>query len=243
MKRRTRLTLIAAAVLMAPVLATMNDANAQNAQATPAPAASAAPAPAATTAPAQPQASDGAEATIKKAVDGVTSAINADKSVQSGDRARITQLVDAKIVPFVNAEAMTQRAVGPNWGKASAEQKAQLIQEFKMLLINTYSGAFTAYRPDTKIEYKPTRVSGDTAVVRSTVVGAARDPIPIDYYLEKQDNGWKVTDLAVYSARLVELYKSQFSAAIAQGGVDGLIRDLKAKNANGGGNPAPTAKS
>jgi len=139
---------------------------------------------------------------------------------------------------------MTQRAVGPNWNKATPEQKQQLIQEFKMLLINTYAGAFTNYKPETKIDYKPTRVSGDTAVVRSTVVGAARDPIPIDYYMEKQDNGWKLVDLSVYNARLVELYKSQFSAAIAQGGVDGLIRDLKAKNANGGGNPGPsTAKS
>jgi phospholipid transport system substrate-binding protein len=241
MKRSTRLSLIAAALLMAPVLATMNDANAQNAQANP--QAQSAPSAPAAAAPAQPQAGDSAEATVKKAVEGVTSAINADRSIQSGDRGRITQLVDNKIVPFVNPETMTQRAIGPNWSRATPEQKQQLIQEFKMLLINTYSGAFTAYKPDTKIEYKPTRVSGDTAVVRSTVVGAARDPIPIDYYMEKQDNGWKLVDLSVYNARLVELYKSQFSGAIAQGGIDGLIRDLKAKNANGGGNPAPTAKS
>jgi phospholipid transport system substrate-binding protein len=240
MKRSFRLSLIAAAVLMAPVLATMNDANAQNAQAQSAPAAPA-PAAASVATPAAPQASDSAEATVKKAVDGVTAAINADKSVQQGDRARITQLVDTKLVPFVDPQTMTQRAVGPNWNKASAEQKQALIAEFKTLLINTYSGAFTNYKPDTKIEYKPTRVSGDTAVVRSTVVGPGRDPIPIDYYMEKQDAGWKLVDLSVYNARLVELYKSQFNAAIAQGGVDGLIRDLKAKN--GSGASAPSAKS
>ena len=237
MNRRFRLSLIAGAVLMLPLVATMSDADAQSAQP---PAAAAATV---TTPAAAPQAAESADATVKRAVDGVTSAINADKSIQQGDRGRITQLVDNKIVPFVNAEAMTQRAVGPNWAKATAEQKQQLIQEFKMLLINTYAGAFTAYKPESKVEFKPGRASGDTATVRSTVIGAARDPIPIDYYMEKQGDGaWKLVDLAVYNARLVELYKTQFNAAIAQGGVDGLIRDLKAKNASGGGGSS-TAKS
>ncbi|HEX4327802.1 MAG TPA: ABC transporter substrate-binding protein [Burkholderiales bacterium] len=202
-----------------------------------APASAGAP-PAGVNAPAQPQAQSGAEATVRQAVEGVTAAINADKSIQAGNRTRINALVDNKIVPFVDPERMTERAVGPNWAKASAEQRQTLIHEFKQLLTNTYAGAFTSYQPDTKIDYKPTRESGDTAVVRSMVLASGRDPIPIDYYLEKESGGWKLVDLSVYNARLVELYKGQFNAAIAQGGVDGLIRDLKTKN----GSAAP-AKS
>lgn len=199
--------------------------------AAPAAHAQAAAAPAITTAPAQPQAQDGPEATIKKAVEGVTAAINADRSVQSGDRRRIQQLVDAKIVPFVDQEAMTRAAIGPNWSKATPEQQKDLIQQFKILLTNTYAGAFTAYRPDTVIDYKPTRVDGDTAVVRSMVQqGTGAQPISVDYYLQKTAAGWKVTDLAVFSARIVELYKGQFNAAIAQNGIDGLLKSLKAKN-------------
>jgi len=188
---------------------------------------------AATTPALPPQAQEGPEATIKRAVDGVTSTINGDKSIQSGNRARINALVDNKIMPFVNPERMTQTAVGPNWAKATPEQKSALIQEFKTLMTNTYAGAFSSYRPETQIQYKPTRVSDDSAVVRSMVVANGRDPIPIDYYLEKEGAGWKVVDLSVYGARLVELYKTQFNTAIASGGVDGLIRDLKAKNAGG----------
>lgn len=181
-------------------------------------------------APAQPQAQDSAEATVKRAVEGVTAAINADRGIQSGDRAKILALVDNKIVPFVDTQEMTRRAVGPNWSKASPEQQQALIQQFKLLLTNTYAGAFTAYRPDTQIAYKPTRVSDDAAVVRSQVLASGNDPIPIDYYMEKGAAGWKLVDISIYNARLVELYKSQFSAAIAQNGVEGLIRDLKAKN-------------
>jgi phospholipid transport system substrate-binding protein len=225
MKRNLRITILGAAVLCA----WLGSAQAQQ---------MGAPASASVNTPAQPQAQSGAEATVRQAVDGVTAAINADKSIQAGNRTRINALVDNKIVPFVDPERMTERAVGPNWAKASAEQRQSLIHEFKQLLTNTYAGAFTSYQPDTKIDYKPTRESGDTAVVRSMVLANGRDPIPIDYYMEKENGGWKLVDLSVYNARLVELYKGQFNAAIAQGGVDGLIRDLKTKN----GSAAP-AKS
>jgi phospholipid transport system substrate-binding protein len=172
------------------------------------------------------------DATIKHAVDEVTAAINADKAIQAGNREKITALVDSKIVPYVNVERMTQSAVGPNWAKATPEQQQQLMQQFKLLVTNTYSGAFSGYRPDTKIDYKPFRMApGDTtAVVRSVVTGSKGDQIPIDYYLEKSGNDWKVVDLSVYNARLVELYKSQFSSAIASSGIDGLIKTLAAKN-------------
>ncbi len=172
------------------------------------------------------------DGTIKRVVDEVTAAINADKGVQAGNRQRIIALVDSKIVPHVDVAKMTQSAVGPNWAKASPEQQQQLTQQFKLLVINTYSGAFSGYRPDTKIDYKPLRMAtGDTtAEVRSVVTGSNGDQIPIDYYLEKRGDGWKVVDLSVYNARLVELYKTQFNSAIASGGIDGLIKTLVAKN-------------
>jgi len=184
-------------------------------------------------------AAEAPDAMIKKAVEGVTAAINADKSIQSGDRARIMALVDTKIVPYVNVERMTQSAVGPNWAKATPEQKASLQKEFKTLLVNTYAGAFTAYRPDTQIEYKPMRgAATDTAVVRSVVTSGTAQPIPVDYYLEQFGGEWKVVDFSVYNARLVELYKGQFNAAIAANGVDGLIKQLAAKNGSVAGTPA-----
>ena len=186
-------------------------------------------------------AAEAPDAVVKKAVDGVTSAINADKSIQSGDRGKIMALVDTKVVPYVNVERMTQSAVGPNWAKATPEQKAQLQKEFKHLLTNTYAGAFASYRPDTQIEYKPMRGTPgatDTAVVRSVVTSGTAQPIPIDYYLEQFNGEWKVVDFSVYNARLVELYKGQFNAAIAANGVDGLIKQLAAKNGSVAATPA-----
>ena len=177
-------------------------------------------------------AQDAPDGIVKKAVDEVTTAINADKSIQSGNRQRLNDLVDRSVVPYLNLARMTQGAAGPHWARATPEQKQALIAQFKRMLVNTYAGAFINYRPDTKIDYKPLRMTaGDTdAVVRSLVTAGGREPIPIDYYLERVDGAWKVIDFSVFGARMVETYKNQFNSAIAAGGVDGLIKSLAEKN-------------
>lgn len=169
---------------------------------------------------------------IKRVVDEVTTVIKSDKDIQNGNRHKINQLVDAKIVPYVNFMRMTQSAVGRHWSKATPEQQSALAREFKGLLTNTYSGAFSTYRPDTVIEYKPLRMqSGDPeVVVRSTVKPGKGEPIQLDYYVERFDGAWKVVDINVFGARLVETYKNQFNSEISSNGIDGLIKALSAKN-------------
>ena len=169
---------------------------------------------------------------IRRAVDEVTTAIKADRDIQSGSRQKINLLVDTKIVPFLNFQRMTQSAVGRHWSRATPEQQQALLREFKGLLTNTYSGAFSTYRADTVIEYKPFRMqSGDNdAVVRSLVKAGANEPIQLDYYLERFDSAWKVIDISVHGARLIETYKSQFNTEITANGIDGLIKALAAKN-------------
>jgi phospholipid transport system substrate-binding protein len=178
-------------------------------------------------------AQDAPDAVVKSAVEVVTTAINADKSIQAGNRQRINALVDKNIVPHLSMQRMTQAAAGPNWSRATPAQQQALIAEFKRLLTNTYAGALTSYRPDTKIEYKPLRmVTGDTdAVVRSLVTTSdGTRAIPIDYYVERIDGAWKMVDFSVFGARMVETYKNQFTSAINAGGIDGLIKALADKS-------------
>ena len=174
------------------------------------------------------------DATIRRAVDGVTTTLNADKAILTGDRRRINLLVDEKVMPYVSIGRMTQSALGPAWARATPEQRQALTAEFKRLLTNTYAGAFTSYQSGTKIEYRPLRLAtGDgDATVRSLVSAGGAEPIPLDYYLEQIDGAWKVTDFGVFGVRMVETYKGQFRGAVASSGVDGLIKALEAKNSS-----------
>jgi phospholipid transport system substrate-binding protein len=158
--------------------------------------------------------------------------IKADKSIQAGDVNKVVVLVDTKIMPNVNFSRMTASAVGRYWRTATPEQQKRLQDEFKTLLVRTYSGALSQVREHT-IVVKPLRAaSGDTEVIVRSEVKGRGDPIQLDYRLEKVDgkNVWKIYDLNVLGVWLVETYKGQFAQEINAKGIDGLIDSLAQRN-------------
>jgi phospholipid transport system substrate-binding protein len=131
-----------------------------------------------------------------------------DKDIQAGNNARIMQLVEQKILPYVDFQRMTQLAAGRYWRQATPEQQKQLITQFRSLLVFTYSGALSQVR-DQKIEFKPLRAAPtDTEVEVNSQVISSRggEPIQLSYRLEKKADGWKLYDINVLGAWLVEAY-------------------------------------
>jgi phospholipid transport system substrate-binding protein len=170
------------------------------------------------------------DALIKSVVSDVMASVKLDPEIQKGNIPRIVDLVEKKIVPYTDMRRTTEMAMGPNWKKATPEQQAQLVSEFKNLLIRTYSGALSQLRDQT-IQFKPLRAAPDDkeVVVRTIVIGRG-DPIPLDYRLEKTSNGWKVYDMNIMGVWLVEAYRNQFANQISQNGVDGLVKFLQDRN-------------
>ena len=167
---------------------------------------------------------------IRSIVSEVMASIKADPEIQKGNIPRVVDLVEKKIVPYTDMRRTTEMSMGPNWRKATPEQQAQLIAEFKTLLIRTYSGALSQVRDQT-VQYKALRAAPtDTEVIVRTVVLGRGDPIPLDYRLEKTPTGWKVYDINVLGVWLVENYRNQFTNQINQNGIDGLIAFLKERN-------------
>ncbi len=154
-----------------------------------------------------------------------------DKDIQSGSQRKIVELVEAKVLPHFNFVAMTRLAVATNWEKATADQKKQLTEEFKTLLVRTYSSALSAYR-DQKFDYRPLRAKPtDTDVtVQVRISQGGREPVILEYDMEKTALGWKVYDVSVGGVSLVANYRTEFANEIRATGIDGLIKGLVAKN-------------
>lgn len=168
---------------------------------------------------------------VKRLSTEIIDAAKTDKEIQAGNRQRINDLVENKVLPHINFERMTSLAVSKSWRSATPEQQKQLITEFRTLLIHTYSGAITQIR-DQKVEFKPFRASPEDAEVevKSLVIQARGEPLQLSYRLEKTAAGWKIFDINVLGAWLVETYKGSFSAEVSKNGVDGLIKTLVEKN-------------
>jgi len=170
------------------------------------------------------------DALVKRISGEVLATIKADPAIQAGDMNRIVALVDGKIMPNVNFTRMTASAVGRFWRQATPEQQKQLQDEFKTLLVRTYSGALGEVKDQT-LHFKPMRMQPtDTEVVVRSEVRGKGEPIQLDYRLEKTANGWKIYDLNVLGVWLVETYRTQFAQEIGAKGIDGLIASLAQRN-------------
>jgi phospholipid transport system substrate-binding protein len=190
-------------------------------------------------APSAIAADEAPEVMIKRLSDDVLASIKADKAILAGDTNRVLALVDSKIMPNVDFRRMVAAAVGPPWRQATPEQQKRLQEEFKILLVRTYSGALAQVNDQT-ISIKPQRSSPtDTDVVVRTEIRGRGDPIELDYRLEKtpgQGAGWKIYNLNVLGVWMVETYRNQFAQEISSKGVDGLIAALAERNKANAGN-------
>ena len=170
------------------------------------------------------------DALIKRVSSEVLNTIKADKAIQAGEMSRVLTLVDSKVMPNVNFTRMTASAVGRNWRQATPAQKTRLQDEFKTLLVRTYSGALSQVKDQT-LSVKPLRAAPtDTEVTVRTEVLGRGNPVQLDYRMEKTPTGWKIYDLNVLGVWLVETYRTQFAQEISASGVDGLIASLAQRN-------------
>ena len=168
---------------------------------------------------------------VKETAQEVLTIIKKDKEIQSGNKAKILNLVKSKILPHFNFTRMTRLAMGKNWRKASPQQKKELEKEFRTLLVRTYYKALAVYSDHT-IKVSPLKnVAGKTdATVKTEIIQSHGQPVSIDYSMEKINSAWKVYDITVAGISLVINYRGSFNSKIRSGGVEGLLKALNKKN-------------
>jgi phospholipid transport system substrate-binding protein len=168
---------------------------------------------------------------VKQVTLEVVDLIAKDKEIRGGNRAKLIGLINDKVLPHFNFVSMSALAMGQSWNKATPEQKKRVTEEFKTLLVRTYASALASYS-DQRFDFRPLRAKpSDTDVtVNVRVLQQGAQPVPIDYSMEKTASGWKVYDVMVGGVSLVANYRTEFNNLVRESGVDGLIKNLSAKN-------------
>jgi phospholipid transport system substrate-binding protein len=181
--------------------------------------------------PARAQQDLGPEELVRKVTQDVLDAIRSDKQLAAGDKQKALKLAEEKVLPLIDFEEATRLAVGRAWAQATPEQRKKLVEEFRRMLVRTYSNAISAYEGQT-MQVLPVRMKpGDTEVtVHNRYIRAGGKPLPVDYQMHKTDQGWKIYDITVEGVSLVLTYRSEFDAIVKQEGIDGLIKRLEEKN-------------
>ena len=183
---------------------------------------------------------------VQKITDDVLAAVKSDKQLAAGDRQKAVKLAEEKVLPYVDFEYATRLAVGRSWRQASPEQKKQLVDAFRTMLVRTYSNAITAYQGQT-MKVMPLRMKpdDDDVTVHNQYIRPGGKPVQLDYQMHRTQSGWKIYDIVVEGVSLVLTYRSEFDAVVKEQGVDGLIKRLAEKNtpASIGSSSSPSAKA
>ena len=173
----------------------------------------------------------GPEQLIRQTSNSVITEINANRDSYQDNPQKVHALVDELVSPHFNFAAMTDLALGKYKDRISTEQRLVIINEFRLLLLRTYSSALLEYT-DQELIYLP--MDGSEAegmvTVKTQYDQSGGFPIPVDYNLRLGDDGWKVFDVKVDEVSLVANYRSSFARSIKRNGVDGLIKTLQASN-------------
>jgi len=168
------------------------------------------------------------DALVKSTVDEVLSVIKTTK-----DKRALNEVVEKKVLPNFDFQAMTRLAVGRHWRDASPAQQKSLENAFRSLLVTTYTTALSqssTAEQSVEVRAAPVKPADDDVTVRTLVKESGRKPIAIDYRMAKVSGGWKVYDVVVENLSLVTNYRGSFSTEITKAGIDGLIKSLEAKN-------------
>ncbi len=171
------------------------------------------------------------EIVVTEVTQEVLTEIKNHPELQKEDPSAINNLVDKHILPYSDFPRMTRMAVGPQWRNATPEQKEEIQTLFRKLLIAVYSGALKE-AADYSMQLGRNNINPNekVVIVRTKLTASQREPIQLDYRLLKnKNNEWKVFDVNVGGVWLVENYRSQFASVISNGGIPGLIAELKKK--------------
>lgn len=172
-----------------------------------------------------------AQEVVMTTSDRVIARLKSEQQRLANQPEKVYALIDEIVVPHFDFVRMAALVLGKNWRATDKDQKIQFVKEFRRLLVRTYSKALQNYTHE-EIVYHPTRGDGSRGLVtvKTEVVRAEGPAIPIDYRMHNRDGGWKVFDVVVEGISLVSTHRSEFDSAIRQGGIEGLIADLKDRN-------------
>jgi phospholipid transport system substrate-binding protein len=154
-----------------------------------------------------------------------------DHEMLQQDPDRVYKIVDEYILPHLDDVTMAKLALGKNWNNATNEQKLQFVDEFRNLLVRTYSKSLIEFK-DQEIRYFPVTLEEDSqkTSVKAEVIQPGGPSIPMSYRMRIKNNAWKVYDITIDGVSLVTSYRGTFTQEVRKSGIDGLLKYLRDKS-------------
>jgi phospholipid transport system substrate-binding protein len=167
------------------------------------------------------------EAAIRKTIDDAFAVLK-DKTLAGKQKrgrriAALRQIADRTF----DWSEMAKSSLGVAWRSLDATRRSRFVDVFKDILAAQYMDDIDRFQGTETLTIDGATRDGDEATVKSTLVTASRERVPIDYRMRIRDGRWSVVDLSIEGVSIVNHFRKTFSAALANMTIDELIEHLK----------------
>ena len=167
------------------------------------------------------------EEIVRDATNEVLKWINKDREELKSDPEYLRILIEELILPHFDFTTMSQLVLDDHWGQLSEADQACFAKGFRNLLTERYADILLSYN-NHSITYDPVRPVGEEGYmsVRQTISRDGAKPLPVEYPMRPDENGWKIVDLIIDEVSLLTSYRKTFNTEINTIGLDEFIHSF-----------------
>jgi phospholipid transport system substrate-binding protein len=132
-----------------------------------------------------------------------------------------------EVIEFREAAAL---ALGPAWHSRPPEDQEEFLDLFAGVLERGFVAAIVSkanLSGGVKIQYQGESISGDQAIVQTTLLGRNGNELPVDYRMVRRGGHWKIQDVIIEDVSLIANYRAQFSRILRDYPYTGLIAKMR----------------
>ncbi|MGA0027122.1 MAG: MlaC/ttg2D family ABC transporter substrate-binding protein [Steroidobacteraceae bacterium] len=162
-------------------------------------------------------------------------ALEADRETYRKDVRKLTDLVEAELLPHFDTEYTARLVLGKYWRDASPSQRNRFIKAFYHSLLGKYGTAVAGFTSD-RMKMLPFQgdLASGRATVRTEIQLSDGTMVPVNYSLRATASGWKAWDVTIEGISYVKNFRNDIGAEVSQRGLDAVIARLEAEARAGG---------
>jgi phospholipid transport system substrate-binding protein len=159
--------------------------------------------------------------------------INSIKSATNGNLSAADQANNTAAAQAANAmldvRGVSQWSLGQHWNTLTPAQQQEFVTLLEQLFAKIAYPKSAEFFGDLAVAVKSERITGQRAVVKTTVRHPKEGLVTIDYQLNQQESKWLVRDILLDDVSLAGNLRSQFLKIIAENSYAELLRRMREK--------------
>ncbi len=124
---------------------------------------------------------------------------------------------------------VARMALGRNWKLFSPDQKQEFSNTFAEFLGNIYLGKIKGVYGNLSVKFLDEELLGKGRAFVKTTVQKENVVTPVDYYLTKSGDSWRVYNVKIEGVSMLSNYRSQFNKILLKNDPAYLIEQIEMK--------------